>query len=317
MAVSKPTLRVFASSSFIAQWGPGPIIKSEFEKQCNCVVEFYDNADSVITIQRLKSGSVADSVDVVLGLDQYDLEMATQGVEWRRLAIDPLNFISEVRPMLNISPLIPYNWSYLTFLVRKSEVSTIPQKLDDFLSETWRASLALHDPRTSSPGLQFLMWLIHLKGEEEAFNFLKRLSPNVHSYSPSWSSAYGLFQKGQAKSVFSYATSQIYHEVEDKSQDYDAIRLEDGHPIQFEFVGVPASCGRCDIAENFVRFLLGASAQKIVMEKNYMMPVTIGVAKGTAFSKLPEYKLVSSAVLPTQQDRERILKKWSALRRGE
>ena len=169
----------------------------------------------------------------------------------------------------------------------------------------------------SSPGLQFLLWLIQIKGEEKAFEFLKAFNQQLHSYAPSWSTAYGLFQKAQALSTYSYVTSPIYHLIEDKSMDVVALELEEGHPAQFELGGVPATCKNCELGEKFMELVLSPEGQKIIMEKNFMFPVVRGVKDETPFATIPNYQIVELSVLPNVSDRERILKKWSALRRGE
>lgn len=314
---SRPALRIFASSSFISQWGPGPQLKEIFEKTCECRVDLLDNADATIMIQRLKSEGRTGGADLVLGLDQFDLEAAHQGIEWRKLNLDEVDFEDMVRPLLTRSHLVPYNWGLLSFVIRKSEVPDAPRKLEDFLRPDLKGQIVMQDPRTSSVGLQFLLWLIQLKGEEKAFQFLASFNQQLHSYAPSWSTAYGLFQKAQVKSAFSYVTSPIYHLVEDKNSDVTAVELAEGHPAQFELAGVPTTCKNCELAERFVSLLLSPEGQKIVMEKNYMFPVLKGVRAGTPFADLPAYRAVEMSVIPTLSDRERILKKWAALRRGD
>lgn len=313
----RAVLKVFASSSFISQWGPGPWLKETFEKTCDCIVEFQDGADSTILLQRLKSEGRTGGADIVLGFDQYDLELAQKGLDWRKLNVENVDFEDQVRPVLPRSPLVPYNWSLLSFVVRKSDFNELPKKLDDLMRPELRGQIVMEDPRTSSPGLQFLLWLIQLKGEEKAFQFLKQFNQQLHSYAPSWSTAYGLFQKAQVKTTFSYVTSPVYHLVEDKSTDVIALDLAEGHPAQFEFAGIPATCRNCELAEKFMSLVLSPEGQKIIMEKNYMFPVVKGIRQGTVFASIPNYKMVEMSVIPSVNDRERILKKWSALRRGE
>ena len=119
------------------------------------------------------------------------------------------------------------------------------------------------------------------------------------------------------KSTYSYVTSPIYHLLEDKSTDVVALEFAEGHPMQIEFAGIPETCRNCELANQFLTLLLSKEAQKIVMEKNYMFPVIKGVKEGTVFSTVPNYKIADLKVIPSLKDRERILKKWSALRRGE
>lgn len=313
---AKPVLRVFAASSFIAQWGPGPWLRNQFEQTCGCRVEFFDGADSTILMQRLKSES-HQGADVVLGFDQYDLEMAKAGFEWKTLKTEGLNFLEQVKPALSQGEFAPYDWGILSFVFRKSQLQQFPKNLDDFLKPDWKGKIAMADPRTSSPGLQFFLWLVQLRGEEGAFNYLKKFNPQVKAYSTSWSMAYGMFTKNQADTVFSYTTSPVYHKVEEKNADIVAVELDEGHPMQFEFVGIPANCKQCDLADKFVALILSPEGQKVIMEKNYMFPVIQGVKDGTVFGEIPPYRTVPWGNIPNSTDRERLLKKWSALRRTE
>lgn len=312
---NKPVVRVFAYSSFIAQWGPGPWLRNQFEQSCDCRVEFFDGADSTLLIQRLKSES-RQGADVVLGLDQFDLEMAKSGFEWRKINTDGFKFVPEPKNARD-EFFVPFDWGVLAFVFRKSEVARLPQKLEDFLEPEWLGKISMEDPRTSSPGLQFLLWLIRLKGEDGAFQYLKSFNGQVKAYSTNWSSAYGLFTKNQASTVFSYVTSPLYHKLEEKNTDVVAAEMTEGHPVQFEYVGIPAGCKQCELAEKFVALLLSKEGQKVIMEKNYMFPVIEGVRDGTPFADVPPYRTLSAGSPPNLAERERLLRKWSALRRME
>jgi thiamine transport system substrate-binding protein len=313
---TKPVLRVFAASSFIAQWGPGPWLRNQFEQSCGCRVEFFDGADSTILMQRLKS-EARQGADVVLGFDQYDLEMAKAGFEWRKINTEGLQFHEEARAAISESLFVPYDWGVLAFAFRKSEVDQLPSALDDFLRPEWKGRISMEDPRTSSPGLQFLLWLIQVKGEDGAFQYLKKFNQQVKAYSTSWSMAYGLFTKNQVATVFSYVTSPVYHKVEEKNPDVIAAEMREGHPVQFEYVGIPANCKQCELAEKFVALILSPEGQRTIMEKNYMFPALQGVREGTVFAEIPPYKTLPADRMPNQAERERLLKKWSALRRME
>ena len=313
---ARPVVRVFGPSSFVSQWGPGPWLKTQFEKTCDCRVEFVDGADSTILFQRVKS-EARSGTDVVVGIDQYDLETASSSFEWRDLSKTGFVFDPAVQNALGHSKFIPYDWAPLAFMLRRSDHPQLPTKLDDLLAPTWAGQISMEDPRTSSPGLQFLLWLIHVKGEEPAFEYLKKFNKNVKSYAASWSMAYGLFTKRQVKAAFSYVTSPIFHVVEEKDTDVVAVEFQEGHFVQYEYVGVPTQCRQCELAEKFVALLLSPEGQKIVMEKNYMFPVIQGVKEGTPFVNVPPLRTVEPVNLPSLADRERILKKWSALRRME
>lgn len=314
---NRPTIKVFGSSSFIASWGPGPGLKSNFESFCNCRVEYFDSADSTLLLQRIKSEGLSSGADLVFGLDQFDLENALKAVDWKPIQVDPNGWYDHLKAYLGKSPLVPYNWSPMAFIFRSSENSTLPEKFEDLLDSRFKQLIALQDPRTSSPGLQFLMWLIAVKGEDQAFQFLKQLNSQLQSYSPGWSASYGLFQKNQVLTTFSYVTSPIYHQIEESSNDYVAAEFQSGHPVQVEFMGIPANCKQCELAQKFASMVLSSQGQKIIMEKNYMLPVLSLVSTGTPFEKVKKVKLIENQSVFDLVERERILKRWSQLRREE
>lgn len=311
----RPVVRVFGPSSFISQWGPGPWLKQAFEKSCDCRVEYVDGADSTILFQRLKS-EAKTGADLVIGLDQFDLEQANSLFEWKAINTPGIEFDEPVKGALSNAPFVPYDWGVLAFVMRQSQLTQLPRSLEDLLSPAWKGQISMQDPRTSTPGMQFLFWLIQLKGEEGAFEFLKNFNKQVKAYSVSWSSAYGLFTKGQTKTAFSYITSPIYHLIEEKDSDVIAAEFQEGHPLQYEFMGIPTLCKQCDLADKFAALILSKEGQKIIMEKNYMFPVVKSVTEGTPFANIPPLKSFPINI-PKIVDRERILKRWSALRRLE
>ena len=316
---SMPTLRIFGYGSFTGNWGPGPLLKDEFEKTCQCKVEFLESSDSGVILQRLRMEGESLRIDLVLGLDQFDLSKAQDEHKWRQLSLGELNVYDNVKKALSNTSFIPYDWGPLTFVARKSDLGTkAPQNLDDLLNKDWSRKIALQDPRTSSPGMQFLYWVLKSKGENAGFEYVAKMMAQAHSFSPSWSTAYGLFRNGQAKMVYSYLTSPLYHQVEEKDSSYVALQFAEPLPVQYEFVGIPEYCRNCELAEKFINMMLSPQGQKIIMEKNYMLPVMKGVMEGTPFEKMADEGLYSSDfTIPPLAEIEAILKKWTEIRRGE
>lgn len=314
---SLPTLRVFGYASFTGRWGPGLLLKEEFEKSCQCKVEFIEGSDSGILLQRLKIEGESLGADIVLGLDQFDLSKAGSELSWRKMNLGQLNVYDSVRGALSNTFFVPYDWAPLTFVGRKDEFEQPPASLDDLLAPEFAKKIALEDPRTSSPGMQFLYWLIRSKGEEEGFKYLQKLMEQAHSFSPNWSTAYGLFMNKKASLVYSYVTSPLYHEIEEKKPNYIALSFAEALPVQFEFVGIPEFCHNCDLAEKFVNLMLSPTGQKIIMEKNYMFPVMKGVMDNTPFMALKNVKTMEQLEILPQAEVERLLKRWSEIRRGE
>lgn len=312
---AKPTLRVFGYSSFTGKWGPGPQLKELFEKDCNCRVEYIEGSDSGVLLQRLRIEGESLGADLVIGLDQFDLQKALSEQSWQKLNFSGLDLEPGIQGLIRNDYFVPYDWGVLGFMARQSETARPPTSLDDLLASEYAGRIALQDPRTSSPGLQFLWWVIKSKGEEEGFRYLEKLIPKAHSFAPSWSTAIGLYNKKQARLVFTYVTSPLYYQLEEKSDDHIALEFRESQPLQVEFLGVPEFCRNCELAEKFVNMMLSPQGQKLVMERNYMYPVLRGVRDGTPFANSKFNRLLKFEI-PSDADIERLLKRWSDLRRG-
>lgn len=309
-ATPKPLL-IYSYSSFTASWGPGPILKKMFEQECGCQVEIRDADDSRLLLQRLRMEGERVHADVVIGINQWDLDDARENLKFLPVTGVFENLPKPLKESAGISgELIPYDWGLMTFNTRSSSEFAKAKNLQDFLKLVPKRSLALQDPRTSVLGLNFLFWLVQIKGEDGAFQFLEQLQDKIMVIASGWSSSYGLFQKGQAKGVFSYVTSPLYHQLEEKDFNYVALAFEEGLPLHIEYAGVLSTCTHCEKARAFTQFLVSPRAQKVLMEKNYMLPVDMTVSEKTPWDLLSQYKMLP---LPkfSRVDQQRLLERWT------
>lgn len=283
-------IRILTYSTFVGAGGPGSELLQQFKAKTNCNIEVVTAGDAGLLLERLKLAEAGAPFDIVIGVDQMLLAHAEQQFKWREMFFGN----SGRQPVLSEYTskfFVPYDWSPMTFVFRKGDFP-VPAKLDDLLKPEFKKQFALQDPRSSSPGLQFYNWIKAVKGDEAAA-FLEKFKENVHSVSPSWSFAYGLFKKEQVKFVFSYVTSLAYHWGIENNRDFRVLSLEEGHPVQVEYAAIPASCRECDLAEEFVKFMMQPDSQKLIMERNFMLPVIKGLEEGTIFSELPNLKTIN------------------------
>jgi thiamine transport system substrate-binding protein len=288
-AKSNKQFRIAAYSSFTSSWGPGPSIVQSFEKKCGCQVVLEDFGDAGLLIQKMKMQKDQSPPDVILGFDRFSADEGVRELLWRDLSHLKAKFVFRKEASVDFGStfFVPFDWAPIAFVYRKGEIDP-PKSLMDLLDPRFKNAIALEDPRTSTPGMQFLDWIVATQSEQEIPGFLKKLRPNIHSVSPSWSTAYGLFKKKQAKIVLSYLTSPLYHLLAEKDSSFAAAVFRDGHAIQTEFAAIPEGCTSCERAEEFLDFLLQPESQAKLMELNYMLPAT-SPATGE-FAKLPEVK---------------------------
>jgi thiamine transport system substrate-binding protein len=308
------TLTVYANSYFVSQFGPGPEIKSLFEKFCQCTVEYVDVETSILAIEKMKLDPTR-RVDVFVGLDHLLLHRAANAIRFQEVDLAHLDWRDEVQSLV-YPRFVPYDWAPMGFIYRKSKVSPdlmAAKNLEQAFEAMSQDRLILTDPRMSPVGLEFLYWLFvtdmsfanfsrdllqqpQMPSELEQ-NFVQKLRSvknKVQSYGSSWSASYGVFRQGQADVTWSYLTSLIYHQQVEKSSDYDFLIFDHPHPVQVEYAAVPDSCWNCGGAKQFVEFLTRPEIQKIISAKNYMLPVVKNVIIDSAFASLPKVKTLKN-----------------------
>jgi thiamine transport system substrate-binding protein len=287
-AHARDTLTVYTYDSFAADWGPGPKVKASFEEGCGCTLEFVAIADGVAILNRLKLEGEATKADVVLGLDTNLM------TEARATGLLIPHDITDAQLNLPVEwaddTFLPYDYAHFAVIYDTEKIKTPPANLDELVNGDAAQKIVLQDPRTSTPGLGFLLWMKSVYGDK-AGDAWTRLRPRVLTVTPGWSEAYGLFTKGEAPMVLSYTTSPAYHMIAENSGRYQAAAFSEGHYLQIEVAAAVKSSKNAELAKRFLAFMTGPGFQDHIPTNNWMFPA------GKTSGPLPEQfgKLVTPA----------------------
>ena len=137
--------------------------------------------------------------------------------------------------------------------------------------------IVIQDPRNSTPGLGFLLWMKAVYGDRAPEKW-RTLSKRILTVTPGWSEAYGLFTSGEAPMVLSYTTSPAYHMIEEKTERYRAAAFAEGHYLQVELAGRLRASKQPELAARFLQFLVSPEAQAILPTTNWAYPAAPSAA---------------------------------------
>ncbi|HEY0210683.1 thiamine ABC transporter substrate binding subunit [Acerihabitans sp.] len=290
-ALAKPVLTVYTYDSFASEWGPGPAIKTAFEKQCDCELKFVVQEDGVALLNRLRVEGKNSDADVALGLDNNLLKaaqdthlFAAHNVDTSRLTL-PDGWRD--------ATFLPFDYGYFAFVYNKNTLKNPPKSLHELVDGPQALKIIYEDPRTSTPGLGLLLWVQQVYGDQ-APQAWRRLAKKTVTVTKGWSEAYGLFLKGEADMVLSYTTSPAYHINEEKKDNYAAAAFSEGHYLQVEVAAQLAASKNPQLAQQFMRFIVSPAFQETIPKGNWMYPV-IKTALPAGFDVLPAKTLNFSA----------------------
>lgn len=280
---AKPILTVYTYDSFVADWGPGPTIKSAFEQICHCELKLIGLNDGVALLNRLRMERKNSPADIVLGLDNNLIDLAKKTGLFTESQINTNQLKLPIKWDNNI--FIPYDYGYFAFIYDKTRITKVPKSLDELINSPQPWKIIYQDPRTSTPGLGLLLWIQKIYGQKSAQAWQKIAKKTV-TVTKGWSESYGSFLKGESDFVLSYSSSPGFHLLNDKKNNYVAALFSEGHYLQIEVAAQLATSKQPKLAQQFMQFMLSPMFQKTLPTTNWMYPV-IDIPLPNVYQQIP------------------------------
>jgi len=290
-ALAKPVLTVLTYDSFASEWGPGPAVKTEFEKQCGCELKYVVQDDGVALLNRLRIEGKNSDADVVVGLDNNLLQAAQDTGLFVAHKVETTGL--NLPDGWHNATFLPFDYGYFAFVYDKNRLKNPPKSLHELIDGPAPLKIIYEDPRTSTPGLGLMLWVKKIYGDD-APQAWQRLAKKTVTVPKGWSEAYGLFLKGEADMVLSYTTSPAYHIVEEKKDNYAAATFSEGQYLQVEVAGQLAASKHPELAQQFMHFVVSPAFQQAIPTGNWMYPV-IKTTLPAGFDALPAKTLTFSS----------------------
>lgn len=280
-------LTIYAYDSFCSDWGPGPGIVAMFQEQTGISVDLISAGDGGQVLQRTIVEKNSPKADIVIGIDNNLLQSALRTGLFLPYQSPQLESVDKDLIFDPSYQFLPFDYGYFSIIYDSRVISEPPTSLDDLLDPAFDRSLILMDPRTSTPGLGFLLWTIAVYGDDY-LSYWDRLKNSILTISDGWDTGYGLFTQGEAPMVLSYTTSPAYHVEYEEIDHFRSALFTEGHLSQIEGLGILRSSDQIDAAKLFVDFMLGTQAQETIPLTNWMYPVNSSVGLPASYDFAPE-----------------------------
>ncbi len=268
-AAARDVLTIYTYDSFAGDYGPGKAVKAAFEKICDCEINYVALGDGVAVLNRLKLEGKETKADVVLGLDTNLTAEAQATGLFGKHGVDVKQAL--VPGGWSDDTFLPFDYGYFAVVYNSEMMKNPPKSLDELVTGDPSQKIVLEDPRASTPGLGFMLWMKQIYGDK-ATDAWKKLKPRILTTAASWDDAYALFTKGEAPMVFSYVTSPAYHMEVEKTDKYQAANFAEGHYLQIEVAGLIEASPHKALAQKFIAFVLTPDFQNEIPATNWMMP---------------------------------------------
>ena len=312
---SEGPLIVYTYSSFVS-FGLADVVATAFQEQTGEEVRFVATADSRAMLSRLiaeRDATGTAPADVFVGVEINDQSTARENDVFENVTPEEIPNLQFVSSEIQFDPenkLIPYEHGFIT-LVYDSEAlapEDVPQTLKELIDPKYDNEIIMIDPRTSSPGLSFMLWTILEFGEPTWLGYWEDLNENALLITDSWDTSFDLFQRGEASIIVSFSTDNAYDAIFNNS-DRIQVLTPNGEGYRTIFgAGVVKDTERPDLARRFIDVLLSQEVQNKISETEFMIPANINAtARAIWFQNLV---IPSNPVLMPADRVEANLERW-------
>ncbi|MDO4627308.1 MAG: thiamine ABC transporter substrate binding subunit [Pasteurellaceae bacterium] len=281
------TLTAYAEDYFAGNWGAGAEIKAQFEQQypqCQVNYQVFDSSNTMLNRLRLEGKN--SPADIVIGIDNFQLLSLQNNELFEPNQVD----LSQLQLPFHWKDtrFLPYDFAPFAFIYDKNKLTNPPKSLKE-LVERQDLRIIYQDPRTSSIGRGFVVWMNTVFDNEHIEQAWHNLAQHTLTIGKGWSSTYGAFLKGEGDLVLSQSTSPIYHLLTEQNDRYAATEFREGALYQIQ-TAVKISGKNNPCAEPYLQFLLRPQSQALIVEKGVMLSVTSAAVE-------PHYAALKSQVM--------------------
>lgn len=261
-------------------------VASHFEESFGVEVSFERFADTGGLFNQLFLEREEPRADAMIGLDNTYLGRIFENDLLE--AYRPADF-QVVSEDLIVDPefrAVPFDFGRITLNYDSEQLSDPPASWEDLLDPRFEDSIILMNPRTSSPGRNFLLFTIAEFGEGGYLDFWRELSPNVLTITDGWSEGYGLYTQGEAPIVLSYDTSPAFHIYYEDETRYRNIIFGNEAYAQIEVAGIVSGTEQRENAERFMDFIVSPDFQELIPLNQIIYPIHPAVQLPEAFRQI-------------------------------
>ena len=267
------TLMIYTYDSFVS-YGVPEATNQIFESKYNCKLNFVSFGDSKETLNRLILEKGSSQADIFVGVNIDDLSKALDNDLFVPYKPKSINVIPPEYLLDEGYRLIPFDGpDSIAILYDSEKIQNPPKSFEDLVKPEYAKKLILEDPRTSGPGMSFLLWTIAVYGGNGFVDYWEKLNPTIFHIYHGWDSAFTAFSNGEAPMMISYDTDPAYFYTEDKSTRYKAIIPKEGGWMYLEFAGIIKGTEHEKLAQNYIDFMLSEDFQKEIPGHQWMFPV--------------------------------------------
>lgn len=183
-----------------------------------------------------------------------------------------------------------------------------PTSWQDLLKPEFKGRISVAYPYTSGTSYTILAGLIALMGEDEAFDYYKKLNKQIHHYNKSGSACVTQVGLGEVTVGIAFAHDVIKKGVS-KGYPVKLTVPEDGTSYEIGAMSVIKGGPEPELAHKFIDWMLTAEAQSL-MKNWYRVPLNPDAEVVEGAVKITDVNVIPLDFVYFGQQKDRLIERW-------
>lgn len=184
-----------------------------------------------------------------------------------------------------------------------------PESWADLLDPAYEGLLQMPSPQSSGTAYAVILTLKEIFGEDGAFDYLKKLNPNVQTYTQSGTAPGGALGLGEVPLGLQFTPAFL--KLVDEGFPVSVIFPTEGVGYEVAAVSILKDAKNLEQAQALVDWITSVEGQQAIVDsKTYFLPVRPEVSAGEGIPTLDSIKLVSYDAAEAAERREELVDRW-------
>lgn len=209
---------------------------------------------------------------------------------WRSFYMNPMAFAVNTDALKKINAQVPTSW-------------------EDLLKDEFKGQIQMPTPQSSGTAYNVIASLVTLKGENNAYDYMKKLNPNIQTYTSSGTGPSKAVAVGQCAIGIQFTPA--FFEFIDKGYPLEVVFPKEGVGNEAPAVSILKGAKNLKSAKILVDWLVSEKGQNVLSDaKTYFYPVNPKAKLGKGMPSFSSLKIVSFESQWAGDNKKRLVERW-------
>ncbi len=209
---------------------------------------------------------------------------------WRSFYMNPMAFAINTKALAKIGAPMPKSWM-------------------DLLNPVYKGQIQMPTPQSSGTAYNIVSSLVTIWGEKKAFDYMKKLNPNVQTYTSSGTAPSKGVAVGQCAIGIQFTPA--FFKFIDEGYPLKVVFPSEGVGFEAPAVSIIKGAKNLEAAKILVDWLVSKKGQDVLSEKKtFFYPVNPEASLGKGMPEFSKLKTIAIDVEWAGQNKARLVNKW-------